>query len=1516
MGLRRRTWAFLMTLAIAVLGTISLYVFITGTDAGRARLARFTLERVNRAFGGRATLTIDRLVSVGARHLEAEGVALRDTAGVRVVRADYVDATFSLRALISRAILVHSLHLRGVHVDLRKEFEGPWNIAYMVAGDTSRVQTGPGFGDDVRIGELTLSDGLIMTTGPWAPHPSITGALRDSVIARRDSVSDLEFTQRGIIERQRYDVARVVAHDVVIASLDDVPASLQLDSAQVDVGFPPLSVRQAAGQVQWTGDSLNLDLPVVRLPESEGTLRGKVSWYRPGPLEYDLTIDARAAMSDVQWIWDVLPSTGGGSAVVRMHTLSDPDSVAYALQNLDVSTEGSRITGDVTVVVTPLDLALRDVDLLFQPLQSELLRRLSYDALPPEVRGEFRGRLVAERGGSLDGLLIDRLDARFDDANVRGATSTLQASGRVSFGAEPAAQNVTIADARVDLRSVTAMFPDLPRNVDGTVNASGVVAHVNLQRADVRNMFATWTDAVGNVSTVRGSAQVNYGVRNPFLNADLVFDPISMPAIARIDTTLPFRSTLAGSVRAEGPVDSLRWSASLRASDSSRIAMQGTATLGIPEWRIAGTGTITAFNVRAWLGRDSTPITSLTGDVSIDVQAGRDSAGVGGIRLVQGDLALEQQAAASRPGFNLLASMTLDDQRLRIDSARATMGGLLLTAQGAVARDSTRVNVAAVDTIQFNFEADSLGAAHADLLRLARMWEPVDSTSAASIRGLVGDSLNGTVVGSGYVFGALDAYGATFSFGGRDVRYGTMNVGGLFGSATLTGLPTHPQFETAATATNVAGIGAIDVATAEFRIGNADPARGDIILNVAAQDTSQLNVRGEYRRTGDSLLVQLDTIRFNYRDVRWANRGPALLHDTRNGQRLDSLVLISNEGRRFAATASMPYNGAVSGSMTLDRFPVGELYAYAMGESPFAGFVSGEARLAGTRDAPLIEWQVSIDSAARGGLVLPQVTSDGAYADQRLVARAMLADTLGGSLFAEARVPIDLRFRATERRLLSDSVDADITATQLALGGLGVSYTTVKDIRGVLDGRLQLGGTIDRPFARGEMAVDGLGAHFVNLGIAPADGRMLLRAVEDSLILEQFRIRSGGRAGDTLSARGAMRIAFDEPATMQMSLFANNFIAARQRDGTDVDVSANLTASGRVLRPDVSGTVVVPNANIVTDPLGAGTALDLNSPAARELLRSDEVEVVEASELSLGQLGRFVTLRNVRVELGDEVWVRTPEATVRLTGGVNLLSLGETIAPEGEISASRGVYRLNLGLVRRSFSIDSGRVRFFGNNDISPSLSVTATNMVRSAGGAQIPVRVHIGGTLDVPELTFSSPDPLYTGAPDSEIISLLIFGAPTFALDGRGQSTVRAIQGVLAPTASGLVEGSLQRLLPGLGRYSPNTIQVQTGRTGDEPGGLIESTTSLLDNLSVVAGKQIGDKLFLRLNTGVCRGSGAATNAGVSLWYGVAVEYQFARRYTAQVGVDPGAAPCSRIGGDVLPRMQFGFDVFREWVF
>ena len=93
-------------------------------------------------------------------------------------------------------------------------------------------------------------------------------------------------------------------------------------------------------------------------------------------------------------------------------------------------------------------------------------------------------------------------------------------------------------------------------------------------------------------------------------------------------------------------------------------------------------------------------------------------------------------------------------------------------------------------------------------------------------------------------------------------------------------------------------------------------------------------------------------------------------------------------------------------------------------------------------------------------------------------------------------------------------------------------------------------------------------------------------------------------------------------------------------------------------------------------------------------------------------------------------------------------------------------------------------------------------------------------------------------------------------------------------------------------------------------------SAFSFLDNLSITAGKQLGNRTFLRLNTGACRGSALASGRVASLYYGLAAEYRLGGGYSAQTGVDQGANPCSQATVTRGNRTQFGFDLFREWIF
>ncbi|HYW32272.1 MAG TPA: translocation/assembly module TamB domain-containing protein [Gemmatimonas sp.] len=1485
-----------------VIGLVFAYMVATGTDAGRSWLLSAMLGRASGVFKGRGTLSVGRLRVISPSYVKAENVALLDSAGVPVVHAEFLEGRLNARGLFSKAIHIRSLALRNVRMDFRQDFKGPFNIKYIISGDTSKGPSkGPGFGDDIRIDTLHLTNGVLTLISPWSPNAVFTGSARDSVIMVRDSLHDITRTPLGLRQRRVVTLDRVMARDAVITDPKKGPASMRIDTLRGRVSDPPVVIAAVSGGIRWTGDSLKFEFPEIRLPASSGSAIGAISWNQPGPLHYDALVQVKAGLSDLGWIWNVLPSSGGGTATVRMRTLASADDAEYTLSALDVSTMESRVTGDISVVTRPASLELRGVDLSFAPLGSELLRRLSYDALPPEVRGVFTGRLVAPDGGPLTAFKIGTLDARFVDSNVPGAVSGARLSGLVSLGSSPAAWNARVDDARIDLRSMRALLPDAPA-VDGTLAGALRITSADLRAADVTGLALTWTDGAGNVSRVTGSARMRYADSDPAMTLDLSLDPLSMRALARIDTTIPLRSALAGRVEARGTLSALTWSARVAADTAGSMAFAGTASVRQPAWSVAASGIIDNFDVRTWFGSDATtPSTSLDGNIGLTANGTRDSTGIE-VAAGTASVVLVQEGGPARPAFDLLASGALDAHRYIVDSAAALLGGVRFTARGALARDSTRV-----DTLNVAASADSLEAIRPELARLAAMLEPVDSAVAKTFRGIAGDTLRGDFSLAGPLFGAINAFDATLALSVREGQVGAIRVGRIFGSARATDVLRRPFFEAAATADEVSGIGAIRVSTAEFRLQQASPDSGRLVLDVSAQDTSHLVVRGGYFRTDSVFRLDMDSLRFTSGSAIWRNVGRIRVVSDATGVRVDSTVIRSSERGALALVANLPSEGPVTANVELTAFPIGTATAFTLGTPLFAGSLTGQVRVNGTRVSPLIEWGLRADSLGMNGNFLPRITSEGTYAERRLVARALLTDSAGGSVRAEARVPVDLALQSVEKRLLSDAVDAEILADSLRLNSLGFAVTGVSRPRGTLGGRMALTGTMDRPIATGTMRVEGLGATFDDLGIDMYGGRMVVRAAEDSLILESFRINSGGPL-DSIGASGAVRFAKGTPATMRARVTANNMVMARMRDGTNVDVSGNLQLVGPLRLPELSGSLFVPRANIVTDPLGARNALDLKSAAARELLGADEIPIAVASTESFASLGRFFTVSNARVDLGDEVWVRTPEANLRVTGGLNIRSAsGNRLALEGEVNANRGQYRLDLGVVNRSFTVDSGRVRFYGTDAIEPTLDISATNVVRRSEGEEIPIRVHIGGTLSQPTLTLSSSSPTYAAAPESEIISLLIFGEPTFALSNDNQSTVRAVTGVLAPSAGGFVEGALQRLVPGF-----NTVQVNTASgQQDELNAL-----SLLDNLSITAGKQIGDRAFLRLNTGVCRGTAAASR-GTGLYYGIAVEYRLATSLLAQLGYDPGAAPCVQTNNqNGRTRMQFGFDLFREWIF
>jgi translocation and assembly module TamB len=255
---------------------------------------------------------------------------------------------------------------------------------------------------------------------------------------------------------------------------------------------------------------------------------------------------------------------------------------------------------------------------------------------------------------------------------------------------------------------------------------------------------------------------------------------------------------------------------------------------------------------------------------------------------------------------------------------------------------------------------------------------------------------------------------------------------------------------------------------------------------------------------------------------------------------------------------------------------------------------------------------------------------------------------------------------------------------------------------------------------------------------------------------------------------------------------------------------------------------------------------------------------------------------------------------------------------------SRGTYRLDLGVVQRTFQVDSGAVSFYGDPRIPPELDIDATYTVRQASresGQDLKIIAHIGGTIAQPRLDFRTEERIPLS--DTEILSYLVFGQPSFiaANDPANIDVFRSVAAALLPSVGAVLERALTSQISFI-----DLVQVQTGSAGGQDGLSSGSpdSRSVLEGTRIGVGKQIGERTFITANAGLCGITGARSSAatGGTAFYnslGVTVEHRVKDGYSLQASVEPSQAALQcRPGTAELSRrpQQIGFDLFGEWHF
>lgn len=240
----------------------------------------------------------------------------------------------------------------------------------------------------------------------------------------------------------------------------------------------------------------------------------------------------------------------------------------------------------------------------------------------------------------------------------------------------------------------------------------------------------------------------------------------------------------------------------------------------------------------------------------------------------------------------------------------------------------------------------------------------------------------------------------------------------------------------------------------------------------------------------------------------------------------------------------------------------------------------------------------------------------------------------------------------------------------------------------------------------------------------------------------------------------------------------------------------------------------------------------------------------------------------------------------------------------GELNAIRGTY----SLYGRQFQVQDGGVEFVGTPGLNPNLSIQAVTRLRTQQREPLNIMANVTGTLQEPQVTLSSD--AQPAIAQSDLVSYLIFGQPSYAL-GSGQTQVfrRAI-GAASSVALGALGSVVQETGIGLDYVSVS----QEASFGDGTSSL-GAVGGAVSSTQVELGQYLTENIFVSAIFRPLTGVGQ-TNDNRNPWRGVRAEWQmgdvwtlegfFEDRFTRE-NVSFGA-----LGEDFAEI--YGLFLYREW--
>jgi len=1442
-------------LLASFLGALSALVH-TGT--GRQLLTRVAV--------GALRNVVDGSVEIGdVRGALLTGVTLRN---VRVFDPDTtlvavlprVDATFNPFDLAAGRVALLSLDLRQPVINVVQHRNGRLNFQELLR--LGRPSSGP-----QRPRTLIVFRNVRIEQGTLTLRTQERSA---GDVAGRE-IDVLEGDGRRRIRRFEHLDARLAT--LLVSSPREPGIHFDITHLAVTSSDPGFTLTDVVGRVAVVGDSVAVDLSRVELPGSHLSGRGTIRWPRD-TLLYDLAVRADSAtLGDLHFVIPRFPRAAvlHGAARIRSH---GGRLLEVRLDPLDARYGGGTLTGRLTVVsaadsglvaVQGADLVARDFDLDFA--------RGLVDTLP--FYGRLTGHTTAE--GATNALALE-VDWAFRDSMVAGwPESHLRGKGEIDLRA-PAGmrfQPFEVEAAAVDFGTIRRLAPAVA--LRGAMGAAGTLTG-ELHDARFTGTL-TQRDGERPTSTVSGTVGLDTRTDTIGVFADVRADSLSFDGLRGSFPGLPLRGAVAGPIRLSGTLAALESHADLE-SAAGAVRLDGVVTLldarsgirnlslraeriDLARWVRGAPGSRLSFAVAGAIAQDSgaTPVGTLTTTLSHSTLVGMTlDTGWAGVHFAGG--------------------------RMYVDSLSVGRPGFLTTGAGGLGWERP-----AGGSVSLDFNADSLNS----LDSLVAWFVGPDTSVKAHERSLRGAAHVLVALEGAFDSLTVDTRGTTTGLRWRDwevpagharLVYHPGLAPGIDFDATLDSLR-YGRFAFAATSTS--GHGTRDSLTwfARSRLGDV----GSFVTGGRLAWRSQ----GASRNPG--VTVGFDSLSLLLPGGTWVLQHPTevVVSDSMLAV-ADLLMRNAPDSGRVELSARVPVRGTAEARLQVEAFPLAGLYTlFERDTTGVGGTITASLGLAGTRTDPVYVGAIAVSNGSLRGFRMPFVDGTFGYREQRLDAAFHLLRTGQPIMTVTAHLPLDLSLIAVAERKLPDTLSVRAQADSVDLSVLEALTPLVREVGGVFSAEVGVAGTWRQPRLGGVVRIAGAATTIPALNVRYENVTGDLALSGDTISVRSLSATSdNGR----MDVSGFVRLQELTHPVLALKINADAFKALDLKGNVTVTASGGLTLTGPLFGATLAGHATVTSGVLYFADLVEKRIVNLEefSDSALESLIQEQRLGPEFQSVFLDSL----RIQGLDLDMGSDVWLRSNEANIQLTGTVTLTKERDNYLLSGALQAPRGFYRLKIGPVTREFVVSEGTVTYFGTPDLDAELNISGKHTVHPLAGSSsgdIVVVAHITGTLLVPRVTLEAEHQDYS---QTEVISYLFFGKPSSDLtsDPRGQADQQAVR-----TAVSVLSGELERTLVSDLGIPLDYVEIRPG-----------ASTDPLSGVQLAVGRQLGRKTFLVVNAGFCQGRPVAvTNTiGLSLQFRVSPEFRTqasfepVRTCLADLVDMQGASQLRQLGFDVIWERRY----------